>query len=171
LIEDRPNIYFDFVPVARNRGKLFVLQTDQTMTVWEYAFAAIDPAAREGLPPGLKYQGKWTKADEYGAPFFEPFQVYFQADHPFAIANSGVYSIRAARKVPGKPTFEKTLAGPIVAVIDDQRTGKVHAFTRSFSYSLDKLDVAKPFEFPELGENRDDTAKALVRAVYFLDRK
>ena len=154
--------YFDFLPVGHDRGRLFLLEVNRIITVWEYL-----PDDGEPKP----HAGKWTKADEYDAPFFEPFQIYFQGDDPFALARSGVYSIRAARQDSGKAAFEKTLAGPIVAVIDDQRTGKVHAFTRSSSYSLDKLDIAKPFEFPDLGDNRDDTAKALVRAVEFLDSK
>lgn len=166
-----PPVYFDYVPTGPAGGKLFALQSNKLITVWEYSFKAINPDAREGVPPDLKYQGKWTRADEYSVPFFEPFQVYWQGDDPFAIARSGVYSIRAARQPPGKPSFEKQVDGPIMAVIEDQRAGKVYAFTKSSSHSLDKLNVARPFEFSGVGDNRDDTAKALVRIVEFLDSK
>lgn len=90
------------------------------------------------------------------------------------VTGSGkLYTIDPSRKDQGKRVLKKKGAGPIVMVIDDHRTGKVHAFTKTSCFPLDEPGRTRPIELPEIKdpEGRDETAQILLRAVEFLDRK
>lgn len=172
--KDTPPFYFDFVPVGADRGKLFVLQADRPMTVWEFSPVAGRANADEGIEGASLLDDKrnWTRIEEIAVDFFEPFQIYLQEQDPIAVTASGnAYTLRIAGVNPVQRAFRKQGPRPIVAVIDDSRTGKAYAFTKTSCYWLKEPASAKPFDFPDITDDQNKTAETLVRAVEFLDAK
>lgn len=167
--QNLPPVYFDFVSVVKDRGRLFALASNRVLSEWDYSFVVKNPNA---VPPDRKIEGKWTKVAEYPAEFFEPFTIFMQPNGPAAVTESGrLYTLRGKREWARLRKFPPHGQGGIVAVIEDLRTGKTHAFTKTTCFTLSNPDVARPFKFPDRDDHPDSIAKALVQAVEFLDQK
>jgi hypothetical protein len=172
FVEKPAPLHFDFVPTAKDAGKLFVLGADRVVTIWDASFPFLAAVTREGDPLNRRHKGKWTKVAEYPAEFFEPFTIFMQPNGPAAVTESGrLYTLRGKREWARLRKFPPHGQGGIVAVIEDLRTGKTHAFTKTTCFTLSNPDVARPFKFPDMDDHPDSTAKALVQAVEFLDQK
>jgi hypothetical protein len=148
--------------------RLFILEADRVMSVWEYSFVTINPNA---MPPHPKYDGKWSKMEDLGAEFFEPFRIFIGQDGPVAVTDSGqLYMLPKKQEAGARPVFQKHGTGGVVLLIEDSATNQAYAFTKSACFSLDKPDMAQPFDLPGLGEEVESTAKTLVTAAQFLSR-
>lgn len=169
--EVKPAIYFAYVPKGGDRGRLYALDSTREIAVWEYSSEQtprdrlIDPTDQP-----VTRLGQWTLVDKLKATFFEQFQVYGLPDGPRIITRSGaLYTLGRQRDEDAIRTFEKTDTGRIVAVIDDSRTGNVHAVTKTACFSLREPGSTKPFDFSDVTVGQEDIARALVRAVRFIN--
>jgi hypothetical protein len=160
-----PPVYSDYVPIASNRGLLFVLEANRTFTEWEYSFRTI-------LPSRERQGGVWTVRRTFSAEFFEPFHVYLKENAVFAITRSGgLYVSRDAEDGAKVRRFLKRDIDKVLVTIEDAQADEVHLFTSRDCLSLREPDKQIPFEFSWRTDNQDEVARALKHAIEFLEDK
>jgi hypothetical protein len=176
------NVLIDFAPTSDDSGKLYILDSNQVMTVWNLNLNAIASSSPWHVPTRGKLdltQTQWTKGEEFETEFHEDFQVFQQESRMFAVTDSGcLYRLHYEN---GKCIFRK-VAGfePIEVLIDDSRSGKVYAFTKSFAFWLPNFGHAIPHDLRDINirdykdpasEYVRDSADILLRAVKFINEK